>query len=439
MNPSNPRNPIAEQLNRNLADHPVLDLLSDFGRRLYFPRGVVAQTAEAARDAHRFNATVGMATDGAEPLYLNSIRRLLPDLSPEEIFAYAPTGGLPELRGRWRDEIADKNPGLRGPASLPMVTSGLTHGITVAADLFVERGDLVIVPDLFWGNYRLIVEERRRARLGTVPFYDANGGLGVDALAGALGEIPAGGKAVLVLNFPNNPTGYTPTTGEMAALADLLRAAAGRGANLVVLCDDAYFGLFFESESCRESLFAYLADADERLLAVKVDGATKENYVWGFRIGFLTFAARGLTGEHFAALEQKVMGAVRSSVSSSSMLAQSLLLRAMRTGTYHAEQQANLAVIAERYRRVRAILGARAGDGGPLQPLPFNSGYFLTLRVAGGKAEVLRQELLRRRGVGTISVGDDFLRVAFSTVASADLEALFEEIYSVARQVAAGS
>ena len=432
-------NPIAEQLNQQLSDSRIPGLLSDFGRRLYFPRGVVAQTAEAARDAHRFNATVGMATDGSEPLYLDSIRSLIPDLSPEEIFAYAPTGGLPELRRRWRGEIAAKNPRLRAPASLPMVTSGLTHGITVAADLFVDRGDRVIVPDLFWGNYRLIVEERRQARLDTVPFYDAHGGLGVAALADALNATSAGGKAVLVLNFPNNPTGYTPTKGEMADLADVLRAAAARGVNLVVICDDAYFGLFFEPESCRESLFAYLADADERLLAVKVDGATKENYVWGFRIGFLTFAARGLTEQHFAALEQKVMGAVRSSVSSSNMLAQSLLLRALRAGTFHAEQEANLAAIAERYRKVRAIVAARAGDGGPLQPLPFNSGYFLSLRVAGGNAEVLRRELLQRRGVGTISVGDDYLRVAFSTVASGDLEALFEEIYSVAREVAAGS
>ena len=432
-------NPIAEQLNQKLSDSHVPALLSDFGRRLYFPRGVVAQTAEAARDAQRFNATVGMATDGTEPLYLDSIRTLVPGLSPEEIFAYAPTGGLPELRRGWREEVAAKNPSLRSPASLPMVTSGLTHGITVAADLFVDRGDLVIVPDLFWGNYRLIVEERREARLETVPFYDERGGLGVAALASALSAIPAGGKAVLLLNFPNNPTGYTPTRSEMADLAGMLREAAARGVNMVVICDDAYFGLFFEADSCRESLFAYLADADERLLAVKVDGATKENYVWGFRIGFLTFAARGLTEEHFAALEQKVMGAVRSSVSSSNMLAQSLLLRAMRAGTYHAEQEANLAAIAERYRLVRNILDARAGNGGPLQPLPFNSGYFLTLRVAGGNAEVLRQELLRRRGVGTISVGDDYLRVAFSTVASGDLEALFEEIYAAAGELAGSS
>ena len=125
----NPRNPLAEQLNKKLGDRPIFDLLSDFGRRLYFPRGVVAQTAEAARGAHRFNATVGMATDGSEPLYLDSIRSLIPNLSPEEIFAYAPTAGLPELRRGWGEEIAAKNPSLSGPVSLPMVTSGLTHGI----------------------------------------------------------------------------------------------------------------------------------------------------------------------------------------------------------------------------------------------------------------------------------------------------------------------
>lgn len=429
-------NPIAEHLNQTLSNTRIERLLSDFGRRLYFPRGVVAQTAEAAARAHRFNATVGMATDGSSPLYLDTIRTLVPDLDPEEIFAYAPTAGLPELRRRWREEIAAKNPNLRGDTSLPLVTTGLTHGITIAADLFVDPGDRVIVPDLFWGNYRLIVEERRQARLDTVPLFTADGALNVAALTTALHEIPAGGKAVLLLNFPNNPTGYTPTKNEMAGLVAALIGAARRGTSLVVICDDAYFGLFFDNQSCRESLFAYLSDADERLLAVKVDGATKENYVWGFRVGFLTFAMRGLTADHFAALEQKVMGAVRSSVSSSNMLAQSLLLRAMRAGTYKAEQAANLAAIAERYRQVRAIIAAHADAGGPLRPLPFNSGYFLTLHVAGGNAEALRQELLHRRGVGTISVGDDYLRVAFSTVATADLGALFEEIYTVAREVA---
>ena len=430
-------NPIAEDLNRTLADTAVPRLLSDFGRRLYFPRGVVAQTAEATRHAHRFNATVGIATDGATPLYLDGIRALIPELDPAAIFAYAPTAGLPDLRRAWLREMQEKNPSLQGPVSLPLVTAGLTHGITIAADLLVERGDRVVVPDLFWGNYRLVVEERRQALLETVPFFTPEGGLNVAALAAALERTPAGEKVVLLLNFPNNPTGYTPNDAEMAALADALQETAARGVLLVVICDDAYFGLFYEAESCHQSLFARLNQAHEGLLAIKVDGATKENYVWGFRLGFLTLAARGLSASHFAALEQKLMGAVRSSVSSSGMLTQSLLLRGMQTGSYHADRAANLEAIAVRYRRVREILAARSGAGGPLQPLPFNSGYFLTLRVAHGNAETLRRKLLHECGVGTISVGDDYLRVAFSTVALDDLEALFAEIYSAAQELAA--
>ena len=429
-------NPLAAQLNQALADTQIPHLLSDLGRRLYFPRGVVAQTAEAARHAHRFNATVGIATDGRTPLFLDSIRRLVPELDPEQIFAYAPTGGIPELRHGWLAELKEKNPSLGGPLSLPLVTAGLTHGINIAADLLVDDGDRVLVPDLFWGNYRLIMEERRGAVLETVPLFDAGGRLNVAAFGAALERTPSGGKAVLLLNFPNNPTGYTPLAAEVERLLELLLQQAGRGVRLVVICDDAYFGLFYDPESYRESLFARLCGAHERILAVKVDGATKECYAWGFRIGFLTFGARGLRADHFAALEQKVMGAVRSSVSSANMLAQNLVLRGMRSGSYQAEREANLEQVAARYRRVREVLAARAAAAAPLAPLPFNSGYFLTLRVAGGKAEALRQELLHRRGVGTISVGDDYLRVAYSTVALADLDALFAEIYAAAAVVA---
>ena len=198
-------NPIAEDLNRTLADTALPRLLSDFGRRLYFPRGVVAQTAEATRHAHRFNATVGIATDGATPMYLDGIRALIPQLAPEAIFAYAPTAGLPDLRRAWLREMQEKNPSLQGPVSMPLVTSGLTHGITIAADLLVERGDRVVVPDLYWGNYRLVMEERRQARLETVPFFTPDGGLDVAALAAAAPPDPGRRQGGPAPQLPQQP------------------------------------------------------------------------------------------------------------------------------------------------------------------------------------------------------------------------------------------
>ena len=53
--------------------------------------------------------------------------------------------------------------------------------------------------------------------------------------------------------------------------------------------DDAYFGLFYEETALKESIFTRLMDRHSNLLAVKLDGATKENFVWGLRVGFVTY------------------------------------------------------------------------------------------------------------------------------------------------------
>jgi len=55
-----------------------------------------------------------------------------------------------------------------------------------------------------------------------------------------------GEKKVLLLNFPNNPTGYTPTEEEQKALVEAIKEAAEAGKKVVVWVDDAYFGLVYE-------------------------------------------------------------------------------------------------------------------------------------------------------------------------------------------------
>ena len=124
------------------------------------------------------------------------------------------------------------------------------------------------------------------------------------------------GKVVVLLNFPNNPSGYTPTVAEGDAIVAAISEVAEEGCNVVVVTDDAYFGLFYE-DSMKESLFGKLANMHPRVLTVKLDGATKEEYVWGFRTGFITFA----DGEEHEnapvinALEKKTMGIIRATIS----------------------------------------------------------------------------------------------------------------------------
>jgi hypothetical protein len=60
---------------------------------------------------------------------------------------------------------------------------------------------------------------------------------------------------------------------------------------------------------------------------------------------------------------------------------------------------------------------------------PFNSGYFMCIRLKTVDAETLRVHLLDRYGVGLIALGASNLRVAFSCMEEGDVEKLFDTIY----------
>ena len=198
-----------------------------------------------------------------------------------------------------------------------------------------------------------------------------------------------------------------------------------------MICDDAYFGLYYEQGTCTQSLFARLCSLHENVLAAKVDGSTKEDLTWGFRTGFVTLGSRGLTAAHYEALTRKLMGAVRSTVSNSSILAQSLILRAIQSPAREGEKAEACRLLEERYQAVRRIVSARRSD--VLTPLPFNSGYFMSFRLSRGKAEDLRKALLLEE-VGTIAIDERCLRVAYSSVDVDKLEEMYNRIYAAAEK-----
>ena len=90
--------PLAQKLNEQIeqAAPPVAQMLSALGRRIYFPKGILSQSAEAKSKAHRFNATIGIATEGDDPMHLPSIHSQLSGVSPADAYSYAPPGGRPD-------------------------------------------------------------------------------------------------------------------------------------------------------------------------------------------------------------------------------------------------------------------------------------------------------------------------------------------------------
>jgi len=427
--------PLAKSLNERLeaASPEILAMLSSMGRRLYFPKGILSQSAEAKQKATRFNATIGIATEGGGPMHLASAAKHLVDIEPAEAFTYAPPAGQLALRERWRGKLLAENPSLRDKRiSLPVVTSAITHGLSLVGDLFVEPGDRIVIPDKLWGNYRLTYEVQRGAEIATYPFF-AEGGFNAEGFARAMADNAAGrDKLIAVLNFPNNPTGYMPTPAEGNALIAALIAQAEAGTRLVAVFDDAYFGLFYHlgAPSMTESLFAMAANRHPNLLAIKLDGATKELFVWGLRCGFITLGpGRAETADEVAdVLDAKLRGAIRGGISNISQLSQSIVRKVLESPTVDAERAQKLETLKARAERVYEVANEpRFADSWDVYP--FNSGYFMCVAVKGVEAEKVRLQLLDTYGVGVIAAGPTDIRVAFSCLEVGEVEPLFEDLH----------
>jgi aspartate/methionine/tyrosine aminotransferase len=433
-----PLNPLAQAANDALKkDCPVvLDLLSARGQRFFFPaKGILAQGAEAKLKAKAANATVGIATENGAPMHLGVVSKYFTGLSPTEIYDYAPSYGKPDVRAAWGKKQREETPSLGDQLiSNPVVTNALTHGLGLVGDLFLDPGDAVLSADLLWENYNLTWETRLGASFDYFPFFDEKlTGFNLPAFKAGL-QRHRGKKLVVALNFPNNPSGYTPTRAEADGIVAALTAEAEAGTRLVVSVDDAYYGMFYHPDCQTESVFGRLARASSNLLAIKVDGGTKEAFIWGLRVGFITFGIKNGTAAAYKALEDKTAGLIRAYVSNISNPGQSVVLKALNDPDFRPQQAEKVATLRKR-AEVVAVECRKAAYADCWDVYPFNSGYFMCLRLKGADADTVRVRLLDDHGVGTIALGKTDLRVAFSCLTEAQIPGVFSAAAAAVRAV----
>ena len=422
----------ASELNDKLkeANPALLDMLSKKGKEIFFPkRGVLQQTADAK--GKDINATIGIALEeDGSPMRLKSISSNV-KLGPKDIFPYAPGFGSPDLREIWKESLFTKNPSLKGKEiSNPVATSGLTQGLFVSGYLFVDPKDKIIMPDIYWENYNLIFKNGYGAEFDSFPFFSGNG-FNLKGFEEAISK--SNGKKIVFFNFPNNPVGYTVSESEAGKITDIIKNRAEKGDKIVVIVDDAYFGLVYEDGIYKESLFSNLADLHENVLAVKVDGPTKESYVWGLRVGFITYGIKNGNQKIYSALEAKSGGIVRGSVSMCSNLSQSLIVDAIKSSDYDEDKREKYDILKKRYEIVKEIFGSHKEYSEYFEPLPFNSGYFMCVKLKNLDAEKVRKILLDNYSTGVIAI-ENLLRVTFSAIPSDKISKIFDNIYNACKE-----
>ena len=192
---------------------------------------------------------------------------------------YSHNLGLPALR----EALATYLSALHRPvgAERVAVTSSGVTALMIAMQLLVAAGDEVVAVVPVWPNLTA-----QPAILGAsvvrVPLRPHGGRWGLD-LQRLLDAVTPRTRA-LVLNAPNNPTGWTLSSDEQRAIL-----AHCRRTGTWIVADEVYSRVWFGDEGRAAPSFLDLAEPDDRLLVAH--SFSKSFLMTGWRLGWLAMPA----------------------------------------------------------------------------------------------------------------------------------------------------
>jgi aspartate/methionine/tyrosine aminotransferase len=414
---------------------PLYNAFSEIGKRIFLPNGIFYWSGRAKKEAEIIG-TIGSAygferdfIDGGSsdwlPCYLNEISEYT-NLNVKEIVPYASIGGLNEIREIWRNWVIRKAnydkkkeshllANLEKYITTPVITAGVTNGIFQACTLFLNPNEFIITPNKRWGNYDNIIEKFVGGKIKYFEFFkDQN--INLTSLELAINEVAkVQDKIVLILNFPNNPTGYVPTREETKNLVNLLQEKQKTlNIPMIVIVDDAYEPYIYSDKSLVRSIFYDLLQLEEDIIPVKLDGITKELLIYGGRIGFTTYGLKPSWVKNDDELEilktefhNKLEGFNRATISSCNHFYQIItqkLFKEKGIDSFLSSRKKVVELLKERFESINSELNTIKNPDISIDP---NSGgffLFVNLNPNKIKAAEFADHLLKEFKVGVIPI-----------------------------------
>ena len=438
---------------------PLYDSFSEVGKRIFQPNGIFYWANRAKKECE-FDATIGSAygseTDillGGRELdvvyYLPGLKKYI-NIEPERMAAYAPVPGVSTFRDVWTKWILKKGRMAKNMPSSPrkidhliskpVICNGITNAIFIASCMFLNPQESIICPNKRWGNYNSVFNVQNNQKILPFQFFKKD----QFNLAGMLEvmekSLQTQNKVVLILNFPNNPTGYCPSTKEAEKIMEsLISFCETHQKPVIVLCDDAYEGFVYNSEVVSHSLFYELIDRHPLLIPIKMDGTSKEMLMYGGRIASFTLglSSQWVSEEEIPLLkaewDNKVQGMIRSTISNSNHLVQEILVDYLSDDfTALLEDQKIVQEILQK-RYDETIIAFNKYPHPQITMDPASGGFFVFLNIEGISATKFADHLVTKYRVGTFPSESETesvngIRFAFCSVPASNIDECFRRI-----------
>ena len=347
----------------------------------------------------------GRGRQGLIPLWVGEgdlptpdfIRRAAADSFAAGETFYTHQRGIPELREAIAAYMTRHYDTAAGPESY-FVTIGGMHALQMAVRLIAGAGDEMIVLTPAWPNFAgSLAAAGARAVEAPLALVEIGGKarwtLDIDRLASAIRPTTRG----FVINSPGNPTGWTATRDELAAILTL-----ARDHGLWIIADEIYGRLSYTGE--RAPSFHDIAD--ERDLILYIQTLSKNWSMTGWRVGWL---------EAPPALGQVIENLIQYSTSGVAVPIQRGAVAALEQGEAFVARQ------LERCRESRDILCAALARSNRVRFAEPEAAFYVFMAVNGVEdSNRLARRLVDEAGVGVApgsafgSGGEEFLRLCFA-------------------------
>jgi aspartate/methionine/tyrosine aminotransferase len=443
---------------------PLYKSFSDIGKRIFLPEGIFYWARRAKNEAELIG-TIGSAygfekdfIDGGSsdwmPCYLKEISEYS-NLMINEIVTYPSIGGLHETREIWKEWILKKSfyneekenkkmKNLKKYITTPIITTGVTNGIFQSCTLFLNPGEKIIMPNKRWGNYDNIICKFIGASIEFFEFFEDQN-LNLDGIKEAIDKVGTNqNKILILLNFPNNPTGYVPNKEESIELVKLLKESQeSLQKPVIILVDDAYEPYVYTDNVLNRSIFYDLHELEEDIIPIKLDGITKELLMYGGRIGFITI---GLKENWFETdddletlkkeIDNKLEGFIRATISNCNHFYQVVTKKLFEEkGISQMLKSRDIVknLLFERYKKINSEL--MRINNPHISIDPNSGGFFLFVNLDPNKikASEFADHLLKKYKVGIIPIEKldenvNGIRIAYCSVDINEIPKLIERI-----------
>lgn len=202
------------------------------------------------------------------------IRKAAIQVLERKHIVYGPNKGLEPLRNAISQRILKKHGVEYDPASEIIVTVGGSEAIDLALRGILDPGDEVLVVEPCFVCYAPLVELAGGKAVPVPTRIENNFKLTVEDFRDKVTER----TKLLILPFPNNPTGAVMTREDLTPIADFLRDT-----NIMVLSDEIYSELTYGRKHVS---IIELDDMRER--TIYVNGFSKAYAMTGWRLGYVT-------------------------------------------------------------------------------------------------------------------------------------------------------